>query len=68
MELDVEIYNKTFDSTILLGVSRERRLSHWYGFAKLVSFVLAAMDIVIKLFVIWKFKSRLDLLGVTDRD
>ena len=48
VELIVKTSNKTFDSTILIVVSRERRLPHWYGFEELVSFVLVATDMVIK--------------------
>ena len=48
VELIVKTSNKTFDSTILIVVSRERRLSHWYDFEELVSFVLVATDMVIK--------------------
>ena len=42
VELIVKNSNKTFDSTILLVVSRERRLPHWYGFAELYSFFCAS--------------------------
>ena len=44
VELGVETFDKTFDSKILLRVNRVRRLMLWYGFAKLVSFVLVVID------------------------
>ena len=52
VKLRVETSDKTFDSTILFGVNRERRLAHWYNFVELISFVLLAIDMVIKLVAI----------------
>ena len=36
VELSVETSDKIFGSIIFLVISKERRLPHWYGFAKLV--------------------------------
>lgn len=66
--LEVETSDKTFDSNILLVVSRERRLSHWYGFAEIVSLIFVATYLEVELVVVWKFKHYLDLFGVADCD
>ncbi|PON83848.1 hypothetical protein TorRG33x02_203990 [Trema orientale] len=68
VELSVETSVKVFGSTTLFVVSRERSLPHWFGFAELVSFVLAAKNMVTASGAIWKFKHCLDLFGVADCD
>ncbi|PON59267.1 hypothetical protein PanWU01x14_160160, partial [Parasponia andersonii] len=68
VELPVEISVKTFGSTTLFVVSREKGLPHWFSFAKLVSFVLVTINIVTESGAAWKFKHCLDLFRIADCD
>ena len=56
MELELETFEKAFDSTILFSIIREMRLPHWHSFSDLASFMLVTTNIVIKLIVVRKFK------------